>query len=123
MSPPASGHSAATAAQFALALLEAGHSIHRVFFLDDGTYAGAASGVYPQDETDRLAAWLYLAEQQQVELVLCISSALRRGMLDAAEAERHEKKGATVHPAFTVSGLGQLVDAAIASDRLITFGG
>lgn len=123
MSSPASGYSAATAAQFARALLEAGHTLHRVFFLDNGTYTGAACAVHPQDEPDRLQAWVELAEEKGIELVLCISSALRRGMLDADEAERYDKAAATVHPAFIVSGLGQLVDATARSDRLITFGG
>ena len=44
-------------------------------------------------------------------------------MLDEAEAERYEKHAATIHPAFVVSGLGQLVDAAVVSDRMLTFGG
>ena len=123
LSPPASGHAALTAANFARAVLARGHSIHRVFFLDQGATCGCANAIFPQDETDRLQPWLDLAEQHQVELVLCISSALRRGMLDEDEAERHEKSGATVHPAFVVSGLGQLVDASLQSDRMITFGG
>ena len=79
--------------------------------------------MYPQDEADRLEPWLELAEKHQVELVLCISSALRQGVLDADEAERYEKAAATMHPAFTISGLGQLVDAAMVSDRVVTFGG
>jgi len=67
--------------------------------------------------------WVELAEHHAVELVLCISSALKRGMLDRAEAVRHEKPGPTIHPAFNIGGLGQLVDASAHSDRLITFGG
>ena len=78
--------------------------------------------VFPQDENDRLQPWIELA-QQGVELVLCISSALKRGMLDATEAQRHEKSAASVHEAFTIDGLGHLVDASANSDRLVTFGG
>jgi tRNA 2-thiouridine synthesizing protein D len=44
-------------------------------------------------------------------------------MLDATEASRHEKPSPTIHPAFTVSGLGQLVEAGTGADRLVTFGG
>ena len=79
--------------------------------------------VFPQDEADRLQPWVELAEQHGVELILCISSALKQGMLDATEAKRHDRPGPSIHPAFIISGLGQLVDAAISSDRLITFGG
>lgn len=123
LSSPASGHCAGTAAQFAQCAIERGHGIHRVFFLDAGTYTGAAAAIFPQDETSRLQPWITLAQQHGVELILCISSALKRGMLDQTEAARYEQAGATVHPAFTLAGLGQLVDASAHSDRMITFGG
>ena len=100
-----------------------GHSIHRVFFLDAGTLASSANGVFSQDETDPSQPWVDLAKSQGVELVICITSALKHGMLDQVEAERHERPGATINPLFTVSGLGQLVDACAHSDRVITFGG
>ena len=112
-----------TAARFARGALARGHGIRRVFFLDAGSVAGSAAAVFPQDEEDRLQPWVELAERHGVELILCISSALKYGMLDNTEAARHEKPAATVHPAFIVSGLGQLVEAATTADRLITFGG
>jgi len=123
MSSPFSGQGAMTAARFARCVLARGHNISRVFFLDAGTTNGAAAAVSPQDEENRLQPWVELAEQHELELILCISSALRYGMLDDTEANRHEKSSATIHPAFTVSGLGQLVDASAGADRLVTFGG
>ena len=113
----------ATAAEFAQCVIARGHSIHRIFFLDAGTYTGAAATVLPQDEDNHIQPWINLAEQHAVELIVCISSALKRGILDDTEAERYDKPGATLHPAFSISGLGQLVDASINSDRMITFGG
>jgi tRNA 2-thiouridine synthesizing protein D len=123
MSSPFSGQGAMTAARFAKGVLARGHSITRVFFLDAGTGNGAVATVFPQDEAGPLQPWVELAEQHGVELILCIASALRYGMLDDSEASRHEKHAATIHPAFTVSGLGQLVDATASADRMITFGG
>ena len=123
LSSPCSGQGSATAMRFAQAVLNRGHQIHRVFFLDEGTLAGASSMVTPQDESDTANSWAELGTQHRLELILCVSSALKRGLLDAAEAERYEKNAATVHPAFEISGLGQLVDATLASDRMITFGG
>jgi tRNA 2-thiouridine synthesizing protein D len=123
LSSPGSGHSARSAAEFARCVISRGHDIHRIFFLDAGTYAGSNHNVTPQDEEDPTQGWIELAEQHNVELILCVSSALRRGLLDEIEAQRYEKPGATVHPAFTISGLGQLVDASAHSDRMITFGG
>ncbi len=123
MSPPTSGHCAMTAARFARAALARGHTISRIFFLDAGVANGAAAPVLPQDERDRLQPWVELAEEHGVELILCIASALRYGMLDETEAGRYDRPAATVHPAFIVSGLGQLVEAAATADRLVTFGG
>jgi tRNA 2-thiouridine synthesizing protein D len=123
LSPPSSGHGGRHALAFARAALSRGHVIHRVFFLDDGVTTGAAGAVTPQDEADLIRGWIELGEAHGLDLVLCVSSALRRGMLDDTEANRHERGTATVHPAFVISGLGQLVEAGAVSDRLVTFGG
>jgi len=122
LAAPASGHNSLTAARFARALLARGHSLQRVFFLDSGTLNGLASAVTPQDEQAPLQLWLELAEKHRTELILCISSALKHGLLDSTEAARHERPGATVHPAFELGGLGLLVEAAQTADRLVTFG-
>ncbi len=123
LASPHNGDTVHTAQAFARALLARDHSIQRVFFLDDGVLNGSAKQVYPQDEQAPVDGWVELAEQHGVELILCVSSALKRGMLDAGEAERYERGEATVHPAFIISGLGQLVDATLSADRLVTFGG
>lgn len=122
LSSPSSGHTAQHAAAFAHAAIGKGHSLHRVFFMDAGVYNGSDAVVVPQDERDPIQAWEALAENHDVELILCVSSALKRGLLDKTEAERYEQAAATVHPAFTISGLGLLIDASANSDRLITFG-
>jgi tRNA 2-thiouridine synthesizing protein D len=104
-------------------LIARGHSIHRVFFLDAGTLTSTANSVFPQDESNPMHLWAELAQQHGLDLVICISSALKHGMLDQVEANRHQLPSPTIHSLFTVSGLGQLVDACAQSDRLITFGG
>ena len=123
LSSPVSGHGSRHASQFARSLLARGHGIHRVFFLDTGVVAASAVRVLPQDEVDFSKEWIELAERHAVELIICVSSALKQGMLDPQEATRHDRQFATIHPAFTISGLGQLVDACAHSDRMITFGG
>ena len=123
LSSPVSGHGSRTAAQFAQCVLARGHTIRRVFFLDAGTLASSGTSVFAQDESDPVRLWVALAEQHAVELVICISSALKHGTLDNTEANRHERPGPTIDPLFSVAGLGQLVDACAHADRLITFGG
>lgn len=123
LSSPSCGQTARSAVLFAQALLRRGHRIERVFFMDEGTFAGSINRVQPQDEADAMSSWIELAQDCGVDLVLCVSSAIKRGLLDTAEAQRYEKSAATIHPAFAISGLGQLIDAAAKSDRLISFGG
>jgi tRNA 2-thiouridine synthesizing protein D len=123
LSSPCSGQGSATAVQFAQAVMERGHQIHHIFFLDEGTLAGAAATVTPQDETNSVELWASFGNRHNIELLLCVSSALKRGLVNAAEAQRYEKEAATVHRAFEIAGLGQLIDATFTSDRMITFGG
>jgi|TARA_R110000772_G_scaffold238154_4_gene350157 tRNA 2-thiouridine synthesizing protein D len=122
LAAPVSGHTSLTAARFGAALLARGHTLERVFFLDNGASNGLASAVTPQDERSPQQAWSELANTHGTELVLCVSSAVKRGLLDAAEAQRHGFPAATVYPGFTLGGLGLLVEAMQSADRVITFG-
>lgn len=117
---PTATRSGLTAQRFARAVLARGHHLPLVFFLDEGTHAGHQAASTPSDETDLLAGWAALAGGD-TELVLCVSSALRRGLRDATAAAR-EGSNATVHPAFRLGGLGELVEALASSDRVVTFG-
>ncbi|GAB3276195.1 sulfurtransferase complex subunit TusD [Parahaliea aestuarii] len=120
LAPPGSASRAALG--FARAACARGHQLERVFFLDRGVENGMGTAVAPQGERDLPAQWAQLASEQGVELVLCISSAIRRGLLDATEAQRHEKVGPTVAPGFTIGGLGLLVETCTDCERLLTFG-
>ncbi|MFP6808655.1 MAG: sulfurtransferase complex subunit TusD [Pseudomonadales bacterium] len=119
---PYSSQAPLTAIYFARALLEQGHEIVRVFFYQDGVHCGNTAIAPPQDEPDIRKMWSEFAGENDVELIVCIASALRRGVLDNAEADRYEKSSASLDSAFTISGLGQLIDAGLNSDRLVTFG-
>ena len=123
MSSPVSGLCSRTALEFARCVIDRGHVLKRVFFLDAGTVTSSSKCIFPQDEADPFQTWEALARLQNVELIICVSSALRHGMLDTTEAKRHERGQSTIRPGFTISGLGQLVDACASSDRIITFGG
>ena len=123
LASPISGSSARSAVHFVRAAIARGHQVNRVFFLDEGADSGNANAVFPQDENDLTELWRELAIQHNVELVLCVSSALKRGMLDSTEASRYEKPASTIFDEFEISGLGQLIDAAGTADRLLTFGG
>jgi tRNA 2-thiouridine synthesizing protein D len=111
-----------TAYQFTKAALERGHEIFRVFFYNDGVNNGTRLTVPPQDDRNLQKAWSELAEKHKLDLVVCIAAAQRRGILDEGEAKRHGKDAHNIAPGFRISGLGQLVEAGIAADRLVVFG-
>ncbi|MFB4250209.1 sulfurtransferase complex subunit TusD [Pseudomonas idahonensis] len=108
---------------FAQAALAGGHEIVRLFFYQDGVYNAANSIVTPQDEQDMPREWREFIEQHQLDGVVCIAAALRRGVLNADEAQRYQRTAVNVEAPWELSGLGQLHDAVQAADRLICFGG
>ena len=118
---PYSAASSLSALHFVQAALDSGHEIYRVFFYNDGVYNANELIAPPQDETDISAEWAKLSQTYDIELIICIASSLRRGILDKNEAERYEKSSANLNSAFTISGLGQLIDAGLSADRTITF--
>lgn len=108
---------------FAQAALAGGHEIVRLFFYQDGVYNAANSIVTPQDEQDMPREWREFIEQHQLDGVVCIAAALRRGVLNTDEAQRYQRTAVSVEAPWELSGLGQLHDAVQAADRLICFGG
>lgn len=119
---PYGSQSCLSALHFAEAAIAAGHELVRVFFYHDAVYAASALAAPPQDEPDIGARWQQLAEENGVELIACIASCLRRGVLDETESDRYEKAAANLRGGFTISGLGQMIDAAMNADRVVTFG-
>ena len=108
---------------FAQAALAGGHEIVRLFFYQDGVYNASASVVTPQDELDLPKQWRAFVSEHQMDGVVCIAAALRRGVLDEEESGRYQRDAVAVGAPWELSGLGQLHDAVQDADRLICFGG
>jgi len=121
-SAPYSSQASHSAYEFAKTLLSQGHKLHRLFFYHDGVHNATAIAAPPQDELNLPRAWQLLIDQFKLDAVVCIASALRRGIINHEEAQRYDKVSDNLAQEFSISGLGQLVDAAVYSDRLITFG-
>jgi tRNA 2-thiouridine synthesizing protein D len=100
-----------SAYHFTRAALEKGHEIVRVFFYHDGVNNSNKFSDPPSDDRNLVTLWSNLATKHGVELVVCVAAAMRRGINDDLLA-----KG------FKISGLGQLVEAGILGDKLVTFG-
>jgi tRNA 2-thiouridine synthesizing protein D len=119
---PYSSQASYSAYRFAQALLQQGHSLHRVFFYRDAVHTATHLAALPKDEFDLYTAWQTLAQKNQLDLVVCIAAALRRGITNQEEANRYDLPAANLAKEFSISGLGQLIEAAAMSDRVVSFG-
>ena len=111
---PTSTRACHSALDFANSVVESEHDLFRVFFYQDAVAIGSRHFDAPQDEPNLQSKWRILNEQHDVELVLCVSAAQRRGI---SQSDDHD----TVADGFSISGLGQLIEAMLESDRLVSF--
>lgn len=111
---PTSTRACHSALDFAQSVVDSEHDLFRVFFYQDAVAIGARHFDTPPDEPNLQRRWLALNEQHGIELVICVSAAQRRGI---SQSSAHD----TVADGFTVSGLGQLIEAMLESDRLVSF--
>lgn len=118
---PYTSQAALSALHFCRALLDQGHTIERLFFYQDGVHNASLLIVPPQDEFHIPQAWQALIEQHGIDAVVCIASALKRGILDAGEAARYDKPAANLLPGFTIGGLGLWLEASAKADRVLNF--
>jgi len=100
-----------SAYHFCKAALAKGHEIHRVFFYHDGVNNATRLTEPPQDDRNIVKRWSQLAQEHGIDLVVCVAAALRRGIKEEVLAA-----------GFRISGLGQFIESAIQSDRVVVFG-
>jgi tRNA 2-thiouridine synthesizing protein D len=120
-SNPYQSSNAETAYQFVKSALEMGHEVLRVFFYQDGVYHAFRYASPPDDEQQFVVRWSALAQAFNIDLVVCVSAAQRRGLLEANEAKRVGKVDNDVADGFRIAGLGQWVEAVLLADRYIEF--
>ena len=111
-----------SAYQFAKAVLAKGPEIFRIFFYHDGVNNATRLTTPPQDDRNIVNRWSKLAEEHKLDMVVCVAAAQRRGIVDEGEAKRNGKDATNLAPGFRISGLGQLIEAGIQADRMVTFG-
>ena len=119
---PGTSQAPQTALNFARSVVARGHDIVRVFFYQDGVQVASNLTTPPQDESNLSREWLAFIIEHDLDAVVCIAAALRRGVINKAEADRYNLSVNNLADNYELSGLGQLLDAAQEADRLITFG-
>jgi len=116
-----SSQSGYSALRFCYSAIAQGHCIDQVFFYRDAVSQASRLAVPLDDEFNCIDEWVSFSERHQVPLVVCVSAAERRGVLNAEQAHEFSKDADNLHPCFQVEGLGVLHDASLSSDRTVTF--
>ena len=119
---PYQHQTADSAYQFTCAALAGGHEVLRVFFYHDGVNNGTRLTSPPQDDRNVVSRWSVLAAEHDLDLVVCVAAAQRRGIVDDDEQRRNSKDANNIADGFRISGLGQLIEAGIQADQLVSFG-
>ncbi len=112
--PPYS-HLTITALNYIEAALRADVDVIGVFFYQDGVMHANADVSIASDEFQAIKHWQKLHQQYQLPLHICITAAEKRGI--ACNSLDNEK----INQAFTVSGLGELVELTTKAARLVQF--
>jgi tRNA 2-thiouridine synthesizing protein D len=112
--PPYS-HLTITALTYVEAALIAGINVIGVFFYQDGAMHANKNISIASDEYQAIEHWQRLQQQYQLPLHICITAAEKRGInCDSINSEQ-------INEAFTVSGLGELVELTTKASRLVQF--
>lgn len=105
--------------QFAKAVVNGGHQLYRVFFYREGVLNSINS---TEESYSVNALWQQLGLTHNIDLSVCSTAALKRGINTPGNDNKPSASTLEILPGFTLAGLGQLSDADVDSDRLITFG-
>lgn len=87
----------------------------RVFFYQDAVLIANSLRWQPADEPNLAVAWRNLG----IDLPVCVSAALYRGVTDADNASRHQLAGHNLATGFRLTGLGELAEATLDAERVI----
>jgi len=115
---PLDAEKSETAFHFARSIISKGHQIYRVFFFSEGV-------LNTVNNSPLSLHWQAFITSEKVEAIVCVASAKKHGIKHTSSdttAKNNKKDENELLTGFEIGGLGQLIDASIHSDRIITFG-
>ncbi len=77
--------------------------------------------VDPPSNLVPLITWETFANAHAIPLICCVTSALRRGIINQEEARQENQAHYNLRPSFTLAGLGMLMESMLTADRVISF--
>ncbi len=95
-----------TALSFCEAAIKLGHEVSQVFFYQQGVQQ-ANDFIQPAaGEQSQLAKWVIFSEQTRTPLNICVTAAIKRGVVSTEEAMSNGKFE-NIHPVFKAVGMSE----------------
>ena len=110
-----------SAYRFALSAIKLEHIINGIFFYQAGVHNSNNLQSGHSDELNLHKAWVALSAAHDIPLLVCVTAANRRGIINQQDAEDLDSIHFNLSPPFTEVGLGDLVELLNISDRVIQF--
>ena len=93
----------------------------QVFFYADAAQTANRLRWQSADQLDITKAWQQLAQDHQLRLAVCVSTALSRGISDVDNSQRHQLQGDNIAEGFELVGLGELAMMLQTDCRVLQF--
>jgi tRNA 2-thiouridine synthesizing protein D len=110
-----------SAYRFVMSAIKLKHVINGIFFYQGGVHNSNSFQSGHSDELDLHQAWVGLSTTYNIPLLVCVTAANRRGIVNQQDAEDLDLAHFNLVPPFTEVGLGDLVGLLNVSDRVIQF--
>lgn len=97
------------------------HASLKLFFYADAAHIANSLRWQSADQLNLTKQWQQLAEQHNISLPVCVSTALSRGISDSDNSARHHLTGDNLASGFELVGLSELALMMQSDCRLIQF--
>ena len=97
------------------------NSTLNVFFYGDAAHIANRLRWQSADQVNLTKEWQNLAEQYELSLPVCVSTALSRGVSDTDNSTRHQLDGNNLARGFALVGLSELAMMMQGSRHLMQF--
>lgn len=118
---PFHGDSAIRALAFIEGAIANGDTINNIFFYGDGVYHTNNLMLQTGDSHFAHGDWKHLATNHDIQLLVCITAAVKRGIVSQQEAHENGIGFANLHAPFEQAGLGEFFTALHECKRLVQF--
>ena len=110
-----------SAYRFAVSAIKLNHHISGIFFYQAGVHNSNNFQSGHADELNLHKAWIALSTNHNIPLLVCVTAANRRGIINQQDADDLDLTHFNLAPPFSEVGLGDLVELLNVSDRVIQF--